>query len=340
MKKTLLITGVSGFIGSAVAQKMLNNGYQVIGLYNRNPPRIQENIQNSFIPYQCKLDDSEQVGQLFQEVRNYQIEAIIHIAGLALDWGPYKSFHDANVKSTQHLIDQAINQNIKIFINTSTMAVHGFGTHHVDSTEDGPYTRLITPYQKTKLVAESIVKEASTVLRTVTLRPGNVYGPGDTTTLYPILDAIKARKMGTIDRGKWFTNPIYIDDMVEAYWLALQELESEGYNSINGRSFNITNSEKVSWKEYLSIICSRSNLPEPKLNVPSPLAYILAGLLMGTFWLMRIKTPPPLTFYRVQQTAHHYHFSILNAKKLLGFTPKYNIHQGIERAVAMWQKNQ
>jgi len=342
MEKTILVTGVSGFIGSAVASRLLELGYRVVGTVNRNPARVLTPFSDRFTQVKCNLAHTQEVGALVDSIQaKHTLVGIIHIAGLAIDWGPEEKFLLANLDSTGNLITEALNRELKFFIHTSTMAVHGFGVHHRSSTEEGPYTTPVTHYQRTKIASEQLIADAGAAgLPCLTLRPGNVYGPGDTTTLYPILDAIADKKMAYVDGGRHLTNPVYIDDMVQGYERALTALGSPDSQSFWGQAFNITTDEEVSWKDYLQTASEYAELPAPRTSAPAWIGYLGAAVLTAAFGLVRSATPPPLTRYRISQVAHDYHFTVDKARKLLGYQPLVGYKEGLRLAVAGWKANQ
>ena len=153
--------------------------------------------------------------------------------------------------------------------------MHGFGPH-VQTTEEGPYYPLCSPYQRTKKQAEEAVLAGNGPgFRTVVLRPADVYGPGDTTTFYRLLAAQERGIRGTLGGGLHLTSLLAVEDLVQAVALALEREKSAG------QVFNITSGEPNTWRQLLgytaSLLGARPWLELP-LFVARPAAAVLAAI--------------------------------------------------------------
>ncbi len=344
----ILVTGISGFIGSHVAAALAARGHAVTGTYRSHEPRSIKRYDAGFDgvkkpggSLRAVRADISNRGELVPLLEN--AEAIINIAGFASDWGGEDLFYRANVLPVEYILDwMSDSQNPpSAFIQTSSISVHGFGRQK-NSSEEGPYYPLISHYQRSKLESEELIaaacEKSKSLPPTGIIRPGNVYGPGDTTTMYPMLDAIKRGKMGLVDRGLRLTCPVFIDDLVSAYVTLLDVLTDEQPGSAL-RLYNITGDELINWKQ-LTEHCSRAaNLPPVKLAVPAWLARIAAGLMSGAFRLAGSKKAPDLTPYRIQQVSHDYHFIMDKARRELGWEPKTDFAAGIEQTAAAWGRS-
>jgi nucleoside-diphosphate-sugar epimerase len=156
-----------------------------------------------------------------------------------------------------------------------------------------------------------------------------------------MLDAIRKGIYGYVDRGRALTCPVYIDDLVQAYVKAVAiflEGDSKAISRISGRTYNITSGETITWKAYSEYAASFAGLSLPKAAIPAWLGYLAAGLLTAAFHLVRSRTAPPLTKYRIQQASHHYHFSMARAKEELGYNPKTMAPEGLEIACTDWRQ--
>ncbi|AHC16421.1 NAD-dependent epimerase/dehydratase family protein [Salinispira pacifica] len=350
----ILVSGISGFIGSHLAAALSVLGHEVTGTYRSNPPRDIRRYAEGFPPVNGRSAvTAGSVTGVRADLSEYQTvedlirgkDAVIHVAGLVGDWGTKERFHRANILPVEHIIrgirtirKQDSSQAPGYFIHTSSISVHGFGDL-VNAGEEGPYFKLITHYQRSKLESEEIVQEFSRTEPTVCgiIRPGNVYGPEDTTTMYPMLDAIRDGKMGFVDGGKRLTCPVFIDDMVSAYISLLDKME-EDPEPVNGEVFNITGGEQISWKEQIGLCAEKSGLPRPRLNAPGWLVLPVSGILAGLYALAGSKNPPDLTPYRIQQVRNNYHFSMEKARHLLGWEPRTPFAQGIVPTVRAWKE--
>ena len=338
--KTVLVTGASGFIGGHVAEALLESGYRVKAQYLREGksdlPQHLVALRDRFASgserrlefVKADLTDFKAVKRILKGV-----DYVVHVAGIASDWGPFEKFYRVNFLATWNLIREAYSSSVERFVLISSIAVHGFG-NHVDTTEEGPYYRLINPYQITKKMAEDFAtayaKRRNFPL--VVIRPGNVYGPRDTTTFYRIFDAMEKGIMGYINGGKSLTCPVYVGDLVSAIMKALERADMAV-----GEVFDITDGDKVTWRELTEYSAQLLGVRKPFLSAPAPLAYLLALVFEGVFRALRLKSDPPLTIYRVSQLAHNYHFSIKKSEEVLGYKPKINWREGFAKAVEAYK---
>jgi len=225
--KTYLITGVAGFIGSAIAQRVIENGDRVIGIDNfltgyRRP--ILEKID--FIEGDIsKKEDIEKLSQ-------YKIDAIFHLAAQSSGEISYdKPEYDVltNSLGTLNLLNFAVKNKIRRFIYASTMSIYGDVEDRAIPENECPKPKSY--YGITKLAGENYVKAFSDRLDTTSFRLFNVYGEGQNmenlkqgmVSIY-LAYFMKNRPVfvkGSKDRFRDF---IYIDDVVDI-WLKSVDLE-------------------------------------------------------------------------------------------------------------------
>ena len=189
----VLITGVAGFIGSHVAERLLKAKHTVVGLDNMNQfydPEIKqanlieiektaEALQTSFIFYAEDIRHGHQVAQILKE---HQIDVIIHLAAMA---GVQPSFTnpllytDININGTTTLLEEAKNAGVKNFIFGSSSSVYGNAKLipfcEANSQDEWP----LSPYAASKKAAELLCYTyyQTYQMRIACLRFFTVYGP-------------------------------------------------------------------------------------------------------------------------------------------------------------------
>jgi nucleoside-diphosphate-sugar epimerase len=253
--------------------------------------------------------------------------AVVHAAGKVGDWGDKDAFKRVNTDLTERLIRSAESLSIERFIYISSISVHGFGPHR-NSTEKGPYYPLVSAYQRTKCDAEKLViLKGSEQLKMTVLRPGNVYGPGDTTTFYNIFDAMLQGIMPMIGSGKKLTCPVYVDDFADSVVLSLKNPRSIG------EIFNITGGERVTWRDILYYSSSLMGIDPIRFPLPPASAVIAAYVAENSYRLLGIQGEPPLTKYRVDHVTHDFHFDISKAEELIGFQPATDYRTGFKKTI-------
>jgi nucleoside-diphosphate-sugar epimerase len=325
--RKVLVTGASGFIGGWIARGLAERGYAVRALYRR--PRAPAFLQ-ALAASGAEVERRDLGWPEDARAAVQGMEAVVHAAALASDWGDAELFRRQNVEVTVRLLGEARAAGCGVFVFLGSISVHGFGPH-VQTTEEGPYYPLRNPYQRTKKLAEEEVLAANGPgFRTVVLRPADVYGPGDTTTFYRLLAAQERGIRGTLGGGLRLASLLAVEDLVQAVGLALEREQSAG------QVFNITGGEPNTWRQLLGYTASLLGV-RPWLELPFFVARPLAAVLSAIYAFLGIRKDPPLTPYRVEHVAYDFDFSIEKAQKVLGFSPAVGWREGLARTVAAYR---
>jgi len=179
-----LVTGVAGFIGSHLTEKLLALGHDVVGIDNflDNYPRRFKDANLAAFGHDPKFtflgEDLLQVDlkRLFGDVSH-----VFHLAaqpGVRSSWGSeFDRYTENNIRATQRLLEAAKELKLEKFVYASTSSVYG-DTDDLPMREDGG-TRPISPYGATKLAAEHLcyLYWRAFKVPTVSLRFFTVYGP-------------------------------------------------------------------------------------------------------------------------------------------------------------------
>ena len=172
---SFLVTGAAGFIGGALAKRLIEHGNKVITIDNLTTG-FRESIPEGVIFIEGNCQDESIINQL----NSYQFDAIFHIAGQS---SGEISFEDpvydlqTNAQSTLLLLKYALKTNCKKFIYASTMSVYG-DQPDIPITEEAS-TLPKSFYAVGKLASEHYLDIYSKYsIDIVALRLFNVYGPG------------------------------------------------------------------------------------------------------------------------------------------------------------------
>ena len=225
--KTALITGVAGFIGSSLAEKLLKDNFKVIGIdsfTNYYSPHIKEkNIENclkhsnfSFIHQDL---DTLDLSTIFENT-----EYVFHLSaqpGARASWGKeFTTYVKNNISVTQKILESLKNNTtLKKFIFASSSSVYGNQSSKMN--EETSLTRPVSPYGVTKLAAENLANLyfKNYGVPTISLRYFTVYGPKQrpdmafTRFFYSI---IKEQKLTIFGNGEQTRDFTYVDDVVKA----------------------------------------------------------------------------------------------------------------------------
>ena len=234
MGKTVVVTGVAGFIGSRVAARMAAEGFEVVGVDDLSSGK-QPNVPSSIDFIQGNLADTQTISKLPKSA-----ELVLHLAGQS---SGEMSFDDPvadlekNTISTLNLIGYGIAVNASKLVYASSMSVYG-NVPDAPISED-EHVAPLSCYGVGKLAAENYLNVFCKQLPSVSLRMFNVYGPGQDmsnlrqgmVSIY-LAQALRSKHIvvkGSLDRFRDF---IYIDDVVDA-WFRVATLEDIGSNTIN-----------------------------------------------------------------------------------------------------------
>ncbi|MBS9768192.1 MAG: SDR family NAD(P)-dependent oxidoreductase [Flavobacteriaceae bacterium] len=160
--KRILLTGCAGFIGSHIAEALLNKGYVVVGIDNfcdyYNPEIKWDNIANAqenpnFILLKIDIRNKEEVQQAFQK---YTLDAVVHLAGMAgvrPSIEQVELYSEVNIMGTLNLLEAMKQHQVKKYIFASSSSVYG-NTKKVPFAETDNVDNAISPYAGTKKAGE------------------------------------------------------------------------------------------------------------------------------------------------------------------------------------------
>jgi uncharacterized protein len=262
---TILITGGTGLIGSALTPELLKKGYKIhfLSRSKKSIPNIKIftwDIENDYI------EDGAMNG----------VDHIIHLAGHGVSEGKWtkkqkKLIEDSRIRSISILLKHVGEKRLKTFISASGVSIYGTQTSHEIFTEkDSP---TISSEDYLGLVSQKWEKAASLfqakAARVICLRTPVVlsYSGG---ALAKIATPIKKGIGSPLGKGNQFMPWVHIKDLVSAYILAIENTSMEG-------AVNIVAAEHVTNKEFMLrlgiVLGKKIRLP----NVPSFLLKLIFG---------------------------------------------------------------
>ena len=312
-KGYVLVTGCAGFIGSHLAETLLSEGYNVIGVDCLTPYYSQKIKQHNLSLLLkddrfkfVKLDlSTSSIDDLVQLVG--KVDAVVHEAaqpGVRGSWGfGFEEYVRHNVLATQKLLEACIKAgNIKRFVFASSSSIYG-NVREVPIRE-GVYPRPYSPYGVTKLAAESLCRAyfENYGLPVVMLRYFTVYGPRqrpDMAFHRFIRAMLEGRPIKVYGDGTQMRDFTYVIDVVKATILAL-----EGCKDVDGEIINIG-----------------SGKPVPLIDAIRTIADIIG-------------VEPRIKFVEPQKgDVKTTHADISKANKLLKWSPRTKLREGLEKEV-------
>ncbi|HEX4959502.1 MAG TPA: NAD-dependent epimerase/dehydratase family protein [Thermoanaerobaculia bacterium] len=234
---TVLVTGATGFIGGRLAERLvLEQGAHVRALV-RNVAAASRLVR---FPVTVIRGDVTNPADLAAAAEGCDL--VFHCAyGTS---GSQKHRAWVNKEGTRRLLEAARNAKASRAIFLSTLMVYG-QTGDGDLDETAPRRRFGNPYSDSKLEAERIALDFSRSgrLPVAVIQPTAVYGPWGGVWTETVLRSLKAGRQILIDGGEGMANPVYVDDLVSAMFLAAVKDQAVG------EAFLVCGEEAITWRE-------------------------------------------------------------------------------------------
>ena len=254
-----LITGATGFVGSAVARLLLARGETVRAL--TRPESDATNVAG--IDVEVVHGDLRDKDSLREACVG--CDTLYHLAADYRLWvRDPNDIYQSNVTGTRNLMQAALQRGVSRIVFTSsvaTLGLHGDGT---PSNEDVPVTvdDMTGHYKRSKFLAEQMVTEmiAADGLPAIIVNPSTPIGPRDvkpTPTGRIVRDAIRGRMPAYVDTG---LNIVHVDDVAAGHLLAFDKGEI-------GRRY-ILGGEDMTLREILATVAEICGRPAPKVRLP------------------------------------------------------------------------
>jgi dihydroflavonol-4-reductase len=321
-----LVTGATGFVGSAVARRLLAEGFIVRVL--ARPGSDRRNLAGLEVEVaEGNLTDAASLQRACAGC-----DALFHVAADYRLWAPNpEELYQANVEGTRALLQAAKNAGVGRIVYTSSVAVLGIPKDGTPGNEDTPVTvdDMIGHYKRSKFLAEEVAREfARDGLPLVIVNPSTPIGPRDlkpTPTGRVVRDAAAGKMPAYVDTG---LNIAHVEDVAEGHWLAYQK-------GVVGQRYVLGGTD-MSLREILAVIADIVGRRPPKVRLPHavvlPIAYVSETLARFT------GKPPVATVEEVRMSKKHMFFSSDKAKRELGYTQR-PARQALEDAVRWYRDN-
>lgn len=307
--KKVFVTGGNGFLGSHLISDLVNKGVRpVVLVYEDNPGGIfeQKNFADRTEVVRGDVCDLPLIERVLHE---YDIDLVFHLAAQAIvDQAledPLATF-EANIKGTWNVLE-AVKKNPavkKVIVASSDKAYGEHGTLPYD--ESGHSLKGTYPYEVSKVCADLIsysFYKAFNLPVTIT-RCGNLYGPGDLK-----MNRIVPRTISQLhqnlppvirDTGESLRDYLYVGDAAEAYITLAEKMDERFF----GEAFNFSTNAPLSVAEAIRAISAE----------------------MG-------KDIEPVVIQTHGMEIRHQYASFDKAKKMLGWKPRHNFTQGLQKTI-------
>ncbi|ASS75143.1 UDP-glucose 4-epimerase [Tumebacillus algifaecis] len=301
-RKCALVTGCAGFIGSSLSERLLREGYAVIGidafLHNYDRWVKEQNLRNLLEHPQFRFFERDLRTLSFSELIS-RVDVVFHQAalpGVRTSWGTqFQEYVDHNILVTQALLEAAKDSNLNKIVCASSSSVYG-GMN--GPTEETQAPHPISPYGVTKLAAEQLCQLYASQfgVPVVSLRYFTVFGPRQRPDMAfhkfikSVLTGQPIEIYGDGEQSRDFT---FIEDAVTANLLAAN-------SPLTGEVYNIGGISRLNLNEVLSMIESHTGKQANRCLLPAQ------------------PGDPKHTFADIRKAQTH-----------LGYDPQFDIEHGI-----------
>ncbi|HYK82138.1 MAG TPA: hopanoid-associated sugar epimerase [Gemmatimonadales bacterium] len=325
---TTLVTGATGFVGSALVRRLLDARQDVRAL--ARPGSTRRLLEG--LPVEIVEGDLTAPETLRPAVRGCR--ALFHVAADYRFWvRDPGAMHAANVTGTVALMRAALDCHVERIVYTSSVATLGHAAAGAPADEDTPVTLadMIGPYKRSKFLAEEEVRRLATQagLPAVIVNPSTPVGPRDakpTPTGRLVLDAARGRVPAYVDTG---LNIVHVDDVAEGHWLAYQRgRPGERY---------VLGGENLTLQEILTRIAAITGQAPPRVRLPLPALYPVA-IAAETWARLRGRGTPLVTLDELRMSRQRMFFSSAKAERHLGYAPR-PAQQALEDAVRWYREH-
>jgi dihydroflavonol-4-reductase len=302
-----LVTGASGFVGSAVARALGRAGWQVRALVRMGSDR--RNLQD--LAVDIAVGDITDETSLDAALSG--CEALFHVAADYRLWAPQPELlYRTNVEGTRKVLEAARRAGIARIVYTSSVAAVGLPADGSPGSEDTPVSlaAMIGHYKRSKFLAEEAVRELVRAgAPVVIVNPSTPIGPGDrkpTPTGQLVVDAALGRMPAYVDTG---LNIVHVDDVATGHLQALQR------GRIGERY--ILGGDDMTLRDILVEISRLTGRRPPRVRLPH-------GLLLPVAWASEVAarlsgTTPRVTIDGVRMARKRMFFSSAKAVGELGY---------------------
>lgn len=328
MAMKTLITGASGFVGSAVLRQLIAAGHTMRALVRPNSDR--RNLAE--LPVEIVTGDLTDRASLDRALLG--CSALFHVAAVYHLWVPHPhEIYEVNVNGTRNLMIAAANAGVKRIVYTSSVATLGLTRDGSPADENTPVSLadMIGHYKRSKFLAEAEVKKLAEEqgLPVVIVNPSTPVGPRDikpTPTGRIIVDALSGRMPAYVDTG---LNLVHVDDVAVGHLLAFER------GTIGERY--VLGARNMTLKEILTELAAVTGGQAPRIRLPRnlvlPIAYVSEAWARLTHG-----NEPRVTLVGVRLAKKKMFFSSEKAKRVLGYHPR-PIEEALRDAVDWFRRN-
>lgn len=320
-----LVTGGTGFIGSHLVDKLLEQGREVRVLAK---PDSEHLYRLEGKPVEIVYGNVRNKKDCKKATENCDI--VYHLAAVfGATVKKSEEYQQVNVKGTENMIQASLDKGAKKFICCSSIAA--IGAHEKTPIRDDFAYNPMDAYGVSKMEQEQIAFRAleENGLKTSCPRPGMVYGERDDRANTHFFRLIRKRQFPLIGKGEKKLSFVYVQNVVDGILLGEKK-------QAVGKGYFLTQ-EPITLKEFSCKIAEEFGVGKP-IQIPYWLAYY--GIMPFEKIAKLFGHDLPINTRRIKRLTQDTVFSHEKAQKLLGYNPKISQQEGIKKTVKWLKENE
>ena len=322
----ILVTGGTGFTGSHLVKRLLAHGHTV---------RVLDNQEGIMLDELKRLGARVTIGTVTDDHALREalagVDVVFHLAAAFRQVNLPKSVYwNTNVTAMRRLLEIARENGVRKVVYCSTQGVHG----NVDNPP-GDENTPIEPedyYQFTKYEGEKVAQEFIAQGMDITiLRPTAIYGPGDPGRFLMLFKQVKKGVFPFFGPGRALYHPLYIDNFIDAFELAMQKPEARGqtYLIADDRYYTIRD-----------IVEKIGTIMGVNLRIRCFPFWPLYAVATVVEWIFKpLPMDPPIFRRRADWFRQNRAFKIDKARRELGYRPAVDLDTGLRRTWEWYRDN-
>jgi 2-alkyl-3-oxoalkanoate reductase len=262
-----LVTGASGFVGSALCRALALAGHSAVAL-TRDPEQARARVGPECSVEQGSIADPTTVARAARGC-----EVVFHAAGIATQDAPARVLRWVNVAGTENVLRAARHARVRrvVHISCADVSLVDEDRMHWDEQRALP-SKPLGPHAQTKLMAEELaLAESDDTLEVTALRPALLWGRDDVDGLARLIRESRSGAFTLYGGGRNVVATTHVDNLANAALLAA------GAPLAPARAYYVSDGEFLEAREFYTRLFSAIGVPPPKLGSALPLALAKAA---------------------------------------------------------------